>query len=166
MPEQIPANVRRHLARILLAALILAGLSTGCQRDAEEKSAGTAVQHPWGPMVPTHVAEPTLFIPLTVLPTIEPFVVPTLPAGAKRLYFETVAYGQGYRYGMPSSDEGMKVLVAANEEEMQSIREDSTEPSYNRAFQAWDRIDMARDIVVVVTMEVGEGYVGLAEIPV
>jgi hypothetical protein len=166
MHKQAPSNVRRHLARILLAALLLVGLSAGCQDDAEEKSAETAVQHPWGPMVPTHIVEPTLFIPLTVLPTIEPFVLPTLAVGAKRLHFETVAYGQGYQGKIPSTDERTKVLVAANEEEMRGIRKDATEPTYHEAFQAWDRVDMARDVIVAVTTEVGQIYVGLADIPV
>jgi len=30
----------------------------------------------------------------------------------------------------------------------------------------WDRVDLARDVVVAVTTEVGQIYVGLADIPV
>ena len=117
-------------------------------------------------MPPTATPGPTLVEPLSELPTIRPFVVSTLAVGVKRLHFETVAYGQGYRYGMLSSDESTEVLIAANEEEVRTIREDSTEPAYYETFKAWDSVDLARDVVVVVTMEMGDRYVGLADIPV
>jgi hypothetical protein len=86
--------------------------------------------------------------------------------GAKRIHFETVAQGQGYQGGMPSPEGQNEILVAASEEEMRSIREDATEPSYNRAFQAWDRVDMARDVVAAVTMDAPQVYAGLAISPV